>query len=157
MISFTEFLAERLQNTLIFEMAFDKRTMENKIRNLENQINLHLIKLIRYEDKINERKHINDIMNWLYQVQRLDFNKKGRKFAKELYFKLLFEEPITDSDNIKYLQDLERGELNRYTTLAVKRNYEETMIYLEGVHREISKLLSEDSIYDIEYALNKTP
>ena len=155
MISFIEFLAERLQDTTIFEMAFDKRTMENKIRGLEQPINLHLIKLIRYTDEINARKHINDIVNWLEDIQDLDFNKKGKKFSKELYYKLLFEEPFTDALNEKYLISLERRKLNDYISLPRKHSLQETLIILEKTQKEIAKLLSEDSISDIVYTLNR--
>ena len=65
-------------------------------------------------DPINKQKHINDIMNWLDQIQRLDFNKKGNKFSKELYFKLLFEQPITDDTNVQYITGLEKGSSKVY-------------------------------------------
>jgi hypothetical protein len=155
MISFKEFLLERIQRTYIFEMAFDKQTMENKIRGLENPINLHLVKIIRYEDNTNKQKHINDIMNWLDDIQDLDFNKKNKKFSKELYFKLLFEEPFTDSSNVKYITSLENRKLKAYSELPRNCSLQETLIILERIQREIAKLLSEDSILDIAYSLSK--
>jgi hypothetical protein len=152
MKSFREFIAD----LLLVEMAFDKKTMENKISALENQINLHLIKIIRYDDELNRQKHINDVMNWLEQIQDLDFNKKNNKFSKDLYFKLLFKEPFTDSSNITLLKNWEsRGSLKDYLDLPRKKTEEETMFILENLHIEISKLLSRNEIYDIEFELNK--
>jgi hypothetical protein len=146
---------EFIADFLLVEMAFDKKTMENKIRGLENQINLHLIKIIRYKDDVNFQKHINDIMNWLFQIQKLDFNKNNRKFSKELYFKLLFEESITNFENTNYIKNLEKGELRRYTNQPIIRNEVESMITLENIQKEMAKLLSQNSIYDIEFDLLK--
>lgn len=150
-MNFKEFIADLLLN----EMAFNKKKMEEKIENLENQINLHLIKIIRYDDEVNKQKHINDIMNWLDQIQRLDFNKKGNKFSKELYFKLLFEQPITDDSNNQYIMGLEKGQLRRYSNLPRKRTIEETLIILFKIHKEIARLLSNNEIFDIEIELEK--
>ena len=73
---FREYLAALMLN----EMAFNKKKMEEKISSLENQINLHLIKLLRYKDDTNKQKHINDIMTWLIDIQDMDFGKAGRFF-----------------------------------------------------------------------------
>ena len=44
---FREYLAALMLN----EMVFNKKKMEEKISSLEIQINLHLIKLLRYKDE----------------------------------------------------------------------------------------------------------
>lgn len=149
MKTFNEFLAD----LLFFEMAFDKKTMENKIRGLEQPINIHLVKLIRYQDKINKQKYVNDVMTWLADIQDLNFNKKDRKFSKDLYFKLLFKEPITDSENISYIKNLEARRLRDYSSLPRMHTELETLRILENLHQEISKLLSQNAIFDIESTL----
>ena len=84
-------------------MAFSKKECEKKITGLEPQINIHLIKVLAFEDDTNFNKHINDIVDWLLQIQKLDFNKKNNKFSKSFYFDWLFVKPITDDSNIEYV------------------------------------------------------
>ena len=147
---------ELVADILLIEMAFNKKKMEEKIEGLQKPLNQHLIKIIRYKDETNHQKHINDIMNWLEQVQDLDFNKKNNKFSKDLYFKILFKDPFTDSSNLTILKNWEsRGSLREYNTLIRKRNEQETMIELERLQQEIASLLSRDEIYDIEFDLKK--
>ena len=146
---------EWISSLMLNEMAFSKRVMEDKIRNLENQINLHLIKILRYKDNTNKQKHINDVMNWLIDIQDYDFGKAGRKFSKELYFKLLFEEPITDEDNILYLKNKEKGKLKSYSSLEKIRTEKEVMYLIWKIHKQIAEHLSKNEIFDFETELEK--
>jgi hypothetical protein len=146
-----EFFADCMLN----EMAFNKKVMEDKIRALEPQINLHLIKILRYKDDINKQKHINDIMTWLVDIQELNFNKAHRKFSKELYFKLLFTEPVTDEYNIQYIKDKEKGRLKSYSTLPKIRTEQETLYMMCKLHKEIADCLSKNEIFDFETRLEE--
>ena len=146
---------EIFYGAMLNEMAFKKRVMEDKIRNLENQINEHLIKFLRYKDNINEDKHINDIMTWLYTIDGYDWQKPKRKFSKELYFKLLFKEPITDASNIDYILGKEKRTLKKYSTLPRKRDVQETLRLMENLHLKIAELLHENRVYDFEYELKR--
>lgn len=145
-----EFLAEKFGNTVLGEMAFSKKECEKKITSLEPQINLHLIKVLAFEDDINFNKHIKDIVNWLIRIQKLDFNKHNNKFSKEFYFSWLFSKPITDEYNIKYIDNTINRDLRNYKNLKRKMTNEKVLINLHKIHLEISKLLANDEILDIE-------
>ncbi len=146
---------EMIADLLLSEMAFNKKKMEEKISSLEPQINLHLIKLLRYEDDLNKQKHINDIMTWLIDIQDLDFGKAGRKFSKELYFKLLYEDPITSDNNIQYLKNKEKGKLKSYQNLKKIRTESEVMSLLYKIHKQIASYLSRNEIFDFETELEE--
>lgn len=132
----------------LFEMAFERKVIFDKIRGLENQINLHLIKIIRYDDEQNFQKHINDLETWLIDIQDLDFRKANNKLKQQDYFNLLFTEPITNVDNIQYIKNKERGKLKKYTNLKRFKTEQETLYILEKLHKEMSYLLSKNDIYD---------
>lgn len=134
-------------STFLFEMAIES-IMFDKIRELENQINLHLIKIIRYEDEQNFQKHINDLETWLIDIQDLVFRKANNKLKQQDYFNLLFTEPITNVDNIQYIKNKERGKLKRYSNLKRFKTEQETLYILERLHKEMSYLLSKNDIYD---------
>lgn len=134
-------------STFLFEMAIES-IMFDKIRELENQINLHLIKIIRYEDEQNFQKHINDLETWLIDIQDLVFRKANNKLKQQDYFNLLFTEPITNVDNIQYIKNKERGKLKKYSNLKRLKTEQETLYILERLHKEMSYLLSKNDIYD---------
>lgn len=134
-------------STYLFEMAIES-IMFDKIRELENQINLHLIKIIRYEDEQNFQKHINDLETWLIDIQDLVFRKANNKLKQQDYFNLLFTEPITNVDNIQYIKNKERGKLKKYSSLKRLKTEQETLYILEKLHKEMSYLLSKNDIYD---------
>lgn len=142
MKSFIEFISDILNETTY-----------NKIKGLQKPLNRDLIKLITYEDNINQQKYINEIMDRLEQIQDIDFGKKNKKFSKDLYFKLLFEEPFTDDNIFKNYESI--GSLKEYSNLPRKKTELETTLILEKIQKEISSLLSRNEIYDIEFELKK--
>ena len=54
-----EYIVDRFTN-IITEMAFDRKTVIKKAEGIERQINLHLIKIIRYDDTLNYSKHLKN-------------------------------------------------------------------------------------------------
>jgi len=151
MQSFKEYFAD----LVLVEMAFNKKIIERKVDGLVNPINLHLVKLLWFEDNTNKQKHINDIMTWLYEVQDLDWNKRGKKMSSGFYFFWFFEGPYTNDNNSKAIDNLLKRQLKDCKNLKQKRTSYEVIRELFVIHKKISKLLSEDSISDIENYLLK--
>lgn len=140
---------------IITEMAFDRKTVMRKIDGLEKPINLHLIKIIRYRDDLNLDKRINDIIVWLTDIQELDVGKANKKLPESDYFKLLFTNRFTDSHNTKHIEDLEKGSLKKYSNLPKIRSVDSTLELIYNIHKEISKRLSQNNIWDIEDYIKK--
>jgi len=115
--SIKDILISKIEESYIFEMTFERKTILNKIRGLQSPINEHLIKLIRYKDSLNYNKHIEDLETWLYDIQELDYNKKNKKLKSSDYYNVLFTEPITSIDNIQYITSKEKGKLKSYSGL----------------------------------------
>ncbi len=149
-----EYVVNRFDD-IISEMAFDRKTVMRKIDGLEKPINLHLIKIIRYKDDLNFDKHINDIIVWLTDIQELDVGKANKKLPESDYFKLLFTNRFTNEHNIKHIEDLEKGSLKKYNDLPKIRSISETLELIYNIHKEISKRLSQNNIWDIEDYIKK--
>lgn len=77
-----EYIVDRFTN-IITEMAFDRKIVIKKAEGLERQINLHLIKIIRYNDALNYNKHLKNIKGWLQEIQDMDVNKADKKIARK--------------------------------------------------------------------------
>ena len=144
-----EYVVDKFKD-IITEMAFDRKTVIKKIDGLEKPLNLHLIKIIRYNDDLNFEKHLKDIVQWLRDIQELDVGKKDKKLPEKEYFKLLFTNRFTDETNSKHIKDLEKGSLSDYISLNRIRTEEETIKILYDIHKIISKKLSQNDIWDIE-------
>ena len=61
---------------LIYEMAVNRKRIEIQIKGLSRPINLHLIKLLKWEDKINYENHLDSVNDWLNECQDNEINKK---------------------------------------------------------------------------------
>jgi len=141
---------------IITEKAFDRKTVMRKIEDLEDQINLHLVKIIRYEDELNFEKHLKDIMTWLIKIQKMDVGRKCNKLPQKDYFKLLFVQPFTDETNSQRIRDYERSDLKYHKNLPRLRTEEETVKIIHKIQKEIAKRLSENDIYDIDDYIETT-
>jgi len=139
---------KKLSKTKLFEMAYNRKKMIEKIEGLQIPINDHLLKIILFDDKQNFNKHINDLETWLSDIQELDFQRKNKKLKAKDYFKILFKEPITDDSNVQYIENKLKGKLKKYSKLPRRKSKEEAIIILYKLHKEISELLSRNEIYD---------
>ena len=79
---------------LILEMAFERSRAESKITELGIPILSHIIKILKWKDVINYSKHIEDIDNWLFDVQRILIKPRSKRFKPESYYLFLFEEQV---------------------------------------------------------------
>ena len=141
-----EYIVENFKD-IITEMAFDRKVVISKIRGLAFPVIEHLIKVIRYKDDINLNKHIKDIETWLNDIQRPDVGKAGKKLKSNDYFKLLFEEPVTDINNIQFIKNTEKGSLKKYQSLEKIKDEKETMELLYKIVKEISIKLSQNEAW----------
>ena len=139
---------KKLQETKLFEMAFKRKKLIEKIEGLQNPINEHLLKIILFDDKVNFSKHVNDLETWLLDIQEMDFLSSNKKLKSKDHFNTLFIEPISNDSNVQYIENKLRGKLKKYSKLPRRRSNEEAIIILYNLHKEISKLLSRNEIYD---------
>jgi hypothetical protein len=101
---------------LILEMAFERDHAENKITELALPVLNHIIKIFKYEDEYNNLKHINDIDNWLFNIQRILIKPRNKRFKPEQYFKFLFEEQIKSPIDITNYINRELREYKEFKT-----------------------------------------
>jgi CRISPR/Cas system-associated protein Csm6 len=132
---------------LILEMAFERDHAENKITELALPVLNHIIKIFKYEDEYNNLKHINDIDNWLFNIQRILIKPRNKRFKPEQYFKFLFEEQIKSPIDItNYIN----RELRKYKSLKQLNSDEEVYEELVKLYKKISIDISNDHFEGVE-------
>lgn len=132
---------------LILEIVFKRSYAENKITELGLPILGYIIKIFKYGDNHNYSKHINDIDNWLFNIQRILIKPKNKRFKPEQYFKFLFEEQVKSPIDItNYIN----RELRVYKPLKRLNSDEEVYKELIVLYKKISIDISNDQFEGIE-------
>lgn len=155
MISFKEFMKKQIT---INERAQPRKVVIDKIRNLEEIINLHLIKILAFKDDINLNHHLSDIDSWFQSIQRLEYKgTKDGNLTKELYFELLFSEPFTNKNNTKQITETISRRLKEYKELPrTELSDEEILFKIYDIQKDVSLLLSNRDLEDFkEFYLKK--
>jgi uncharacterized C2H2 Zn-finger protein len=132
---------------LILEMVFKQSYAENKITELALPVLNHIIKIFKYGDSPNYLKHINDIDNWLFNIQRILIKPRNKRFKPEQYFKFLFEEQIKSPIDItNYIN----RELRAYKSLKQLNSDEEVYEELVKLYKKISIDISNDHFEGVQ-------
>ena len=87
-------IKERLLDVIIhsrlFEMAYERDRGLKKLSNLQNQIDMHLLKILMYHENEAVSHWIGKANSWLHQVQNIIL-KKGKRFSTGTYKLYLWE------------------------------------------------------------------
>lgn len=133
----------------LMEMAYHRKAVEQIVYSQVDTVLLHLIKLLRWRDDFNVMKYKKEINAALYRVQRPDLKKSMKKFNADVYYRILWHEPVGE-DGIDKLKSIIRRELKEYHSLPVVRDEEEVLRILDSVYRKVSVALSKDDFEDID-------
>lgn len=147
--SFREFINNECQ---LNEMAIkNKKEIKFKISNLEDIINLHLVKLLAYKDDYDYEKYLNDIDTWVQKIQSYDYQKTNNKLSRGEYYNILFIQPITDINNTTWVENVISRRLKEYKKLprTTSTNHE-ILFYIQTIWELTSDLLSKNQLYDFK-------
>jgi len=88
-----EGIVDRLMEVHLFEMAFQRKNIVERCKNLQMQIAIHVIKCSVWSD--NEARHHweSEINNWIGQINDM-FYDRHKKLSYETYFDLLWVAPF---------------------------------------------------------------
>lgn len=149
-----DLMVDWLSDTELFEMAFARKDAINKVRNVQSQIARHIIKYFYYDVTEDTKKHwASEINSWLNLIDELELKNK-KKLSGEIYYKLLFSEPLeTTSEISRIVKNIdkipgmkEHNKIGRLTDLHIK---------CEKVLHAISYDLANDKFEDFLYYANK--
>jgi len=103
---FADIIWDWAHESTLFEMAWSRQRATDKLHGLSKPILEHLIKILKWDDKLNYKKHCNDLSSWFNELQSVEL-----KNAKKINSRLSFECLITDNgfslNNIsRYIKNL---------------------------------------------------
>ena len=106
-----------------------------------------MIVISKWEDTDNYAKHVDDINQWLFDVQKILIQPRGKRFQRKRYYQLLFAEQIKTTEGIT--QYINRG-LRGYKSLEVIRTDAGVYEQLNKIYKQLAKDLSNNQFEGIE-------
>lgn len=83
---------DKLNNTMLFEMAFERRKAMDTIVNLSPQIFEHFIKLFVVNIPLTKNHWVKEINGWFNIINKIYLKPKNRRLSyEEIYNWLIFE------------------------------------------------------------------
>ena len=128
-------------------MAFERNHAETRITELGWLALSSMIVISKWEDTDNYAKHVDDINQWLFDVQKILIQPRGKRFQRKRYYQLLFAEQIKTTEGIT--QYINRG-LRGYKSLEVIRTDAGVYEQLNKIYKQLAKDLSKNQFEGIE-------
>lgn len=128
-------------------MAFARNLAESRITELGLSVLSAMIVISKWADTNDDAEHVNDINQWLFDVQRTLIKPSGTRFKRQQYYKFLFAEQIEKVEDIT--RCIDRG-LREYKSLQEISADAEVYEKLNKIYKQLSKDLSNDQFEGIE-------
>lgn len=137
-------LFEKTQD-LLYEMAFSRKEVESRITDLSDPVVEHLIKILKWDDKMNYQKHCRDIDTWIMKIQRLQISGSKRPKQRD-YYQWMCLDILQNITNVcRWIRVL-----YKYHQLKVIRTDEEVFNQIEIILSKISVDLAHNKFETIE-------
>ena len=135
------------EQTLLTEMATDRKKAEKVINGLGDEIFKHLIKILYWIDDINYNKHCSDINSWLYKIQDIELKPNSKRISAKDYHFWLYDEFYS---SINQLNSTIKRKLKDYHNLK-RTNITEEELYnkLKNIYEKLCKDLNTNKFEDI--------
>lgn len=151
-----EVLLEWLLNTNLFEMAFERKVVINKVRQLQTTIARHFVTLVTFDDLNNLNHWINEIDGYLADIDEAFVKPGTRKLNPAEYYNMLWEEPL--GHGVLALNQLRSGIFKRdpeYSKLP-RRDIPDNLAYqnLEKLYHKVSYDIANNKFTHIRDYLN---
>ena len=128
-------------------MAFERNHAETRITELGWLALSSMIVISKWEETDNYAKHVDNINQWLFDVQKILIQPRGKRFQRKRYYQLLFAEQIKTTEGIT--QYINRG-LRGYKSLEVIRTDAGVYEQLNKIYKQLAKDLSNNQFEGIE-------
>lgn len=142
---------DALMEVHIFEMAFQRKVIFNKVRDLSLHIAEHVVKLSLWPENSARKHWEKEIHAALANISKLRYDGTKRLKSDE-YFNLLYNEPFERSDLIQSAakEGIRNGMFDLKWTAS---DFDKIDKKIKTVYTELSKLISDNKYIHISYNL----
>lgn len=90
-----EIITDYLLDSPLFEMAFERKTVVNKVRDISITLSRHLIKYLAFDDQAKNH-WLNEINGYLNMIDDVTLKPNNKKLSGDVYYSLLWDGPLND-------------------------------------------------------------
>lgn len=150
-MSYLNSIMDALMEVHIFEMAYQRKVIVNKVRDLSLHIAEHVNKIALWSDNSARKHWEKEIHAALANISKLRYDGTKRLKSDE-YFNLLYIEPFERSDLIQSVS--KEGIRNGMFDLKWKESdFDKIDKKIKTVYTELSKQISDNKYIHISYNL----
>lgn len=139
-MTFRDFILDWLSKTTLFELAYERQHGKLQISGRSMQLVKHLIKYFYFEQNKDSAHWLNEIDNWIGEIDDVVFKPDNKKLPFDGYVKLLIEQPlehgvkdidrITSSANwVRSYSELPRSHYSKYQILEMLKKILEDVCF----------------------------
>lgn len=104
-MKFLDIVTDWFSETTLFEMAYQRKHVISKIRDLQDEIATYLVKHLCYDAPFETKEHWEAEINaWLLKIHKLKL-KNGKKLSGDMYYELLFKESLGERTDVQGIID----------------------------------------------------
>lgn len=127
---------------LFLEMAFPKKMIENRVSNLEYQINQYLLKIIGMKADNNLIQHWKtEVKTWYREIGNMVWKNTNKPLKAKIYFELLYDYPFGGVEERNINRSLEWFE-EEYGMIRNGKPVDEIASILRTFHQSASEIIS---------------
>ena len=128
-------------------MAFERNHAETRITELGWLALSSMIVISKWEDTDNYAKHVDDINQWLFDVQKILIQPRGKRFQRKRYYQLLFAEQIK---TVECITQYINRDLRGYKGLKEIRTDSGVYEQLTKIYKSLAKDVAKNQFEGIE-------
>jgi hypothetical protein len=154
MKNFIQSVANALLEVHVFEMAFQRKVVIEKVRSLQGQIADHLCKIALYPEHRARKHWEKEIQSWLSNLNRNFFNG-SKKLSQAEYMNFLWNEPFEGTHLVAHVAKTAHGEQG--LPKLAKNSFDEAQLTaeLKSVYVEICSKISSSDVVNISEILSE--
>ena len=155
-MKWADFLLNKITETDLFEMAYERKVIIDKCRDLSSQICIHIVKLTCFNNPDDVRGHLKFLNGWIWDIylQKLKTPKKNKKLPANVYYDEIWFNRVDDYTQLKDITKL----LKRTDYKNVKLrdvNYSDLYDKLCEMMNKVCSDIEKDKLNSVEYYFDK--
>jgi hypothetical protein len=142
----TDIVADKLVNTNLMEMAFQRKHVQDKITDISYQLGYHIIKTLVFPTSMYKNHWLKEIDTWLRKIDGYEFKqKKNKRPTYEQYEEWILNGWELHNHLGKILKRIKMDYTNEKMKLPNQLGKE-----YQAIMRSICKDLAKDELKDIK-------
>lgn len=152
---FLDFLVDKISNTTLFEMAYERKHAKSIVTGLSPQIFKHLLKLYTFDYPIGYNHWINELNTFINKINDIYLKPNNQKISSNVLYEWLVNEsaPCYNTDYIS--NQIKLMKRQEYKDISLKPfDTQQVLDNILNIFKQVSIDVSSNNFESIEDYLN---